>query len=338
MTMEKRKTQHPVEVSAKQAEFAVQVLAAEEERLKAERRKFILSMFLLSLAGIFMYICFLGLLVIWFNRTLGWMLLGAALLSFAAFLAIYFTREGRAALETSLSFGRSEDRSAGMFANVPSKYTIPFLAAAGITFFSCSGGFVWLLYGLITTGEAIPQSVGLMALSILLASTLSGALFANMLKYNARVSSLRSELETHLETAEAGSAPEIAVMAADDYSLISRAEMVQTRIEIKKAVKEIPIEEKGVYFLRKTQPSRSYIQDLPSTEQYVIYEALDDLQNDPRPPNARLMTEGEEPYFTVVVGGHRIAYSIDEDKKLLHILFIEKPFFGTAGEEARDAS
>lgn len=333
--MEKRNAKQPVELSFKDAEFGVALLSAEEERRQAERRKFILTIFAISVAMIITYTCPLGLLVIWFNRTLGWMLLAAAILSGAVLLAVYATTQGRAALETSPLFGRGRGRIAGMPVTLPRKY-IASMFVVGIAFLSCLGGFAWLVYGLFSTREAGPQSVGLMALSILIFSTGTGVYYASAERYYARVSRLRSELETRLETADAGSAPEIAV-TAQDYRVLSRAERVQTRIEIEKAVKEAPIEVEEAYALWKAPDSRLYVKGQPSPERSAIYEALDALQIDARPPNARSATVGEEPAFTaftIDVGWHRIVYTIDEDKKLVSIHDIH----GIVGEEVSDAS
>ncbi len=323
--MEQRQKQ-AVEMSPQDLEAAVRYLSAEEARRKEERRRFTVSMIATTAAGIMTYICLLGLVVVWFNRTLGYVLLGIAALAMAVFGAISFSKEGKTALD-GLRLSTRAPESKGLTGRLPSRYVLGMMVA-GLAFLSCLGGFGWMLYGLVTLGEVGLPSVGLIVLSILIASTALGLYSASVQRYHARVSSLRGELESHLQAAEPEA--ERKVVTGRDLSVLARAERTQQRIALEQAVKSAAGTEEA-WAVWKSDPARAYIRMQETTERIAISDALDALQFDPQPPDARPVAAGQPTYW-IEVQGHRIWYALDEANKRITIHEIRP------GEEAGDVS
>lgn len=327
------KTEQAVELSTQDVEAAVRYLAGEEARRQEERRRFRMTVIAITAAGIMTYVCLLGLVVVWFNRTLGFVLLGLAALSMAVFTVINFSKGGKNAFEDGFRMFSRGTKSSASTGQQPRRYVLGMMVA-GLAFFSCLGGFGWMLYGLFTHGELGLPSVGLIVASIVIASIAMGLYAASVQRYNARVSSLREELESHLETADAEEA-EPRVVTAQDLIVLARAERAQLRVELEEAVQESSDETAEGWYVYFPEQARSDIRALPDAEQFVVRDAIDNLQIDPRPPEAQPGTVGEQPAFWIELEGHRILYALDEAENTITVYTVHG---GLGGEEVGDVS
>jgi len=73
------------------------------------------------------------------------------------------------------------------------------------------------------------------------------------------------------------------------------------------------------YRVELSRQARKAFLALPKRERRVAGRRLRALEETPRPPGAKALTEKLRGYYRLRVGDHRILYAVDESAQVVHI-------------------
>ncbi len=304
-----------VELSTDELQVALQILSSEEERQQAERRRFIRAFAFWACAGVFLFACPLGLLIVWFDKGMGWGFLIAAIVALIPFLVGFATPQGRESLGILRQFDTVRDAQGDAYSGALGKYG--FVASLlSLVMVAYGAGCVWLLYGLVSSREPNPYAVGLMALSILILSIGMGILYALIGRYYQRVSDLRTTVDGHLKSAGAEG---VTKLAAEDIGVLSQAAMKQAEYKLSKAESDWPQGQMGHWALVVAQDAEETLRQLPMTTQVALSRTLFALPFDPYPVDAESVP-GQPDVCTIDRENYAITFVRDEERRQLTVI------------------
>lgn len=313
-------------LSVDDLEAALRLLSVEERAVKTDWRKLILGLLEFISFGIVIFAIPIGLLVIWFNPGLGWGLLKAAVIAAIIFCvwAVLWGDEApskdkidqmRATLgenlsKTSKAAWEKRSEALDLFIGL---LILPFLI-----------GLAWLVYSLVTTGKISQLSLGLIALSVLILMVLVAIDQYRESEYLLQVTHLRDKLESRLQEVSTTGSNEVP-LSSKEINLLSqvetRLEMQQVENKVAQVKHERPDEQ--LYSVAIAREPLKYLAEREPETREAIREAWDELQTEPKPPEAQ-PTLGQENGFVIRRGQYNINYLVDDQKQRIDVVKIQE--------------
>ena len=304
-----------VELSTDELQVVLQILSSEEERQQAERRRFIRAFAFWACAGIFVFACPLGLLIVWFDKGMGWGFLIAAIVAMLLLTIGVATPQGRESMGVLRQVDTAQDAQGHTYSAALGRYGYV-VGLLGLVGFAYGAGCVWLLYGLVSSREPNPYAVGLMTLSILILSIGMGIVYALIGRYYERVSELRTTVDGHLQSADAEG---VTKLAAEDMGVLTQAAMKQAEYKMSKAESDLPQAQKERWALVVAQEAEETLKRLPMTTQVALSRTLFALPFDPHPVDAQ-SAPGQPNVCTIDRENCAITFVRDEERRQLTVI------------------
>jgi hypothetical protein len=313
-------------LSVDDLEAALRLLSAGERAGRTNRWKLIVALVSYILIGIVILACPLGLLVVWFNTGLGWGLLEAAVIAAIVFFVVAIkwgdVVPSPSKIYPTLGKNLSKTAKAAWEKRSDTLFTI-----FNLLFLLLLIGLLWLVYSLVTTGEVSLPSLALIALPYLIFWALCAINDYHEFEYLLQVSRLRDQLESRLqEVSETGSG-EVS-LSSEEINLLSQ---VETRVEMQQVEDKVaqvkhnkPDEQ--LYSIAIALEPLKYLESLAEREpeaRIAIREAWDELQTEPKPPEAQ-PAPGRENGFVIRRGQYDIIYLVDYQKQRIDVVKIQE--------------
>jgi mRNA-degrading endonuclease RelE of RelBE toxin-antitoxin system len=313
-------------LSVDDLEAALRLLSAEKRAGRTNWHKFIVVLLESISLGIFTLTIPIGLLVVWFNPWLGWGLFKAAFISAIVFffVAIKWGEVAPPTTKIRATLGESLSKTAK---DAWRKRSDSINTIIGLLSLPLLIGFVWLVYGLITTGEVILSSLTLIALPVLIFWVLVAIDNYRESEYLLQVSRLRDQLESRLQEVSKTGSSEVP-LSSEEINLLSQ---VETRVEMKHVedkVAQLKHErpDEQLYSIAIALEPLKYLDSLAEREpeaRIAIREAWDELPTEPKPPEAQ-PAPGRENGFVIRRGQYDIIYLVDDQKHRIDVVEIQE--------------
>jgi mRNA-degrading endonuclease RelE of RelBE toxin-antitoxin system len=322
MSTDNQEAESGTTLSVDDLEAALRLLSAEERVGQTDWHKLIAMVFCGISFGIIISSIPIGLLVVWFDQKLGLSLLAMAVIAFIVFGALVRVNpepdEVRATLGESLSKTTKaawEKRSDTLY-KIFGLLSLPILIGLG-----------WLIYSLVNAAEPSLPSLALIAFSLIIIGVLFALDQYREAKYLLHISRLRDKLESRLKEVSATGSNEVP-LSSEELNLLSQ---VETRVEMQQVVDkvaQVKLErpDEQFYSIAIAWEPLNYFHSLAEREpeaRIAIREAWDELQTEPKPPEAQ-SKPGRENEFALRRGHYDIIYRVDDQKHRIDVVKIQE--------------
>jgi len=310
----------PVNVSLEDLEYALSLLETEGGG-KAKRGLLVRQIIIYIGFALFFMTCPIGLLVVWFDRLVGIVSLVLAVICAAIFFIFVFTGDVDPAekifsqlKETRIGelAKKSYDQHSNTFFTFYGCLLIPAFAV-GIA------GIIWFIVDLINLKHVTYIPLALIALPFLILGIFTGvmtfreyAFYNQVLQVSDRFQQVKKEASEKKEAQVS--------LSASDVELLSKVETMKAQRSIAQVQSNIQnwfavvIGVSASAFLNR-------LKEKAPDDYYEIRDAIDSLQENPRPQTAVGMPD-QANAFKLAIPGHYIFFKRDDDKQRIEILKI----------------
>ena len=314
-------------LSVDDLEAALRLLSAEEREGRTNWRKLIVELVTDISLGIILFAIPIGLLVILFNPGFGWRILEAAVISIIVFIFMSFWQDISPSPETIRdTLGESLSKTTKDAWKKRTNSDTFGSIFISLDILSLLIGLVWLVYSLVTTGETSLPNLALIALTVLMFWAWFAIENYRESEYLLQVSRLRGQLESRLKEVSRTGKNEVP-LSSKEINLLSqvetRVEMHQVEDKVAQVKQESPDELS--YSIAIALEPLKYLDSLAERPEarIAIREAWDELQIEPKPPEAQ-PTPGRENEFVIRRGQYDIIYLVDDQKHRIDVVKIQE--------------
>jgi len=321
----------PVDVSLEDLEYALSLLEAEGG---GEAKRGLLFRQILIYIGLMLFFvtCPIGLLVVWFDRTVGVISLVLAVVGAALFFILIITGDLDPAekifsrlKETNIAdlAKKSYDQHSGKFFTLFGCLLIP-------AFIAGAAGIIWLVVDLINLKHVTYVPLILIALPVFVLGIFTGAQNFQEYAFYLQVLQVSSRFQQARKDASEKKEAQVS-LSASDVELLSKVETMKVQRSIAQVQSNIQnwfavvIGATAGAFLGK-------LKEKAPDEYYEIRDAIDALQENPRPPTAVSLPD-QSNSFKLAISKHFIIFKRDDDQRRIEITGITN----SGGREAQNA-
>jgi mRNA-degrading endonuclease RelE of RelBE toxin-antitoxin system len=293
-------------------EYALRLLLSEKRGKSTNWYSLFINSFLFFFIGTFVNTLITGLILLWFNATLGRLLLfasgGSFIFSMVFTLLSAFLREDTNEPESTNPISQLAER---IFSESSENSNEQFIM--GLFAISWLVGLGLLIHGVVALNETSWLGLGLTFIYILFAIAM-GVQEYRRKQYLSQVARLSNELEERLlkdETKTVGSD-----ISVKDFSLLVKAQ----KNEVKRITDDLPELLKNNYSLMLSANASQYLKSLPENQYLAIHEMIYSLQTNPRPSTAQAIF-GQTDHFVIRILNlnHEIHYAVDSVKHIVNV-------------------
>lgn len=313
-------------LSVDDLEAALRLLSAEERADQTNWRKLIVALVFSISIGIVFLAFPLGLLIVWFNPDLGWELLKVAVIAAIAGIVGAWMWGGIVSSQDQIRTTLDESLSKTVEA-AWQKQIEALVKFVLLLIFPLLIGLVCLVYSLFTTGAISLPSLALIALPVIIFCMLNGIYMYRENEYLLQVSRLRDQLESRLQEVGATGSSEVS-LSSEEMNLLSQVESRVEWQQVKDKVVRLKHEssDEQLYSIAIAPEPLKYLKSLAEREpeaKIEIRETWDELQTEPRPPEAQ-PAPGHENGFVIRKGQYDSIYLVDDKKRRIDVVKIQE--------------
>lgn len=316
---------HGLVLSADEFEAALALLVEEERRgTQHYARQLIFNLAFSLTLVVALFACPLGTLIRFIDPRLGQPLLVTGLVAAAGFALLgTFKRDGlllssddiraaagldKAPLDESVEAGwRKRTRGTNLI--------IGLLLIPGAL--SVLGGLAWLLYGLFVQRVTPVLSLVLMAWPLLGLFAMTAIRAYQEYVYFSRVAHLRRSFTARFVAAKRDEQAQVS-LSAEEVSEFAQVQHRNLAANVRASVQQYAKSGQELYAIVIELEAQAALRDLPAEAQTAVRDRLDQLQEQPRPAEARPTADGSA--LSLLEGGHTLTYQVDEARRRVTLL------------------